>query len=502
MEYLTRTNQFDATFESNEQRAQQIVQWAWLAIEPKLVSLIAEFLQHGLTPLRFFEFEIALVQCVRQLGQRLTEATVNRLEPDDPKEQLLDLWFQCSGYRMRGEKTCNAHVGTLFGTITVWRRGYRSNDRSDRSIFPLEMMLGLIHGVTPALADRLAKQLAEAGASQSRVLAMLREDHGVSMGAQRLRKIATAVSKGMEEFRQSCQIGALLSAWQKAYKSKGSRKPVLVVGRDGITLREYKMRCFEVATAASVSVYDRRGKRLTTVYLAHPPELGQATMSQMLTDLLTELLMRWPGPLPQLAYVADSGGNESTYFEDTLRHMAHPRTGQKLHWQRVVDYYHMAERIWTIADCLFGKGTHQATAWARRMLKAIKKPSGPSRVLHSAASLFHRRQLKTSKASDFWKAYRYIQKRTRFMRYDEYTKKHIPLGSGVTEAACKTIYTQRLKLSGMRWSREGAKTILNLRVILLSKTWDANFRSYLESINPGSMAPYAPSNVPAYKIAA
>jgi len=55
-----------------------------------------------------------------------------------------------------------------------------------------------------------------------------------------------------------------------------------------------------------VSVYDRQGKRLITVYLAHPPELGQDTMDQMLTNLLTELLERYHGPLPRLAYVTDS----------------------------------------------------------------------------------------------------------------------------------------------------------------------------------------------------
>jgi hypothetical protein len=56
----------------------------------------------------------------------------------------------------------------------------------------------------------------------------------------------------------------------------------------------------------------------------------------------------------------------------------------------------------------------------------------------------------------------------RHMRYDVYRRLGMPLGSGVTEAACKTIYTQRLKLSGMRWTGPGAQIILDLRVLLLS----------------------------------
>ncbi len=44
------------------------------------------------------------------------------------------------------------------------------------------------------------------------------------------------------------------------------------------------------------------------------------------------------------------------------------------------------------------------------------------------------------------------------MRYCDYKKYHIPIGSGVTESACKMVYTQRLKLSGMRWLKAARST--------------------------------------------
>ena len=482
----------DATARQRATTAERIVDQAWLVVRPMCLELVVSFLAKTLCPKAFFTFELALLAVVRELGRLLLELTINSLEPEQPQLLPRDMWFRGGGYCRRNNKTRNTNVSSLFGTVTLWRRGYRSWERADPSIFPLEMMLGLICGVTPGLADWLAQQMAEAGATQTRVLDTLRQERGVSMGVKRLRTIVEQISEAMAEFRQINQVDVLLTALQKAGESRGSRKPVLAVGRDGITLREYHHRLYEVATAATVSVYDRAGKRLTTVYLAWPPELGQATMSQMLTDLLTELLDRWHGPLPQLAYIADSGGSESTYFEDTLRRMVHPRTRKQLSWQRVVDYYHVAERIWTMSTALFGKETREGTSWAVCMLKALKKPSGPSRVLHSAASHFHRRSLKPARAKEFWKAYRYIQKRTRFLRYHEYTSRHIPLGSGVTEAACKTVFTQRLKLSGMRWSHKGARTILNLRVILLSHTWSKTFSAYLESLNPTEMRPYAP----------
>lgn len=144
-----------------------------------------------------------------------------------------------------------------------------------------------------------------------------------------------------------------------------------------------------------------------------------------------------------------------------------------------------------MATALFGQGTREGISWAHRMLKSPKKPSGASRVLHSAASHFHRKKLTETRTTEFWKAYRYIQKRTRFLRYSEYTSDHIPIGSGVTKAACKTIFTQRLKNPGMRWTFEGAKTILNLRVLQLSQTWASTYRALLANQYPTDLQPYA-----------
>ncbi len=54
------------------------------------------------------------------------------------------------------------------------------------------------------------------------------------------------------------------------------------------------------------------------------------------------------------------------------------------------------------------------------------------------------------------------------MKYAEYRRQGMPIGSGVTEAACKTVFTERLKRSGMTWSHEGGQVILDLRVLVLS----------------------------------
>ena len=101
--------------------------------------------------------------------------------------------------------------------------------------------------------------------------------------------------------------------------------------------------------------------------------------------------------------------------------------------------------------------------------------SGVGRVLHSAAALRCQQAMRGKRLHDFQRAYRYIQTRRPYLRYAAYRRLGLPIGSGVTEAACKTLYTQRLKLSGMRWQKEGAQRILQLRSIWLSGVWSEVF---------------------------
>jgi hypothetical protein len=340
----------------------------------------------------------------------------------------------------------------------------------------------LVQGASPALAGRAAQLLSEQGMTQKRVRACLRRDYGVGWGVKKLRQVAQAVAPALAAQQHEAQVERLLTLLQQAADSRGPHKPVLSVGRDGITLG---VRCkggsiFEVATTGTVSVLDRRGRRLSTVYLAYTPEPGQGQMSQALTRLLKDVLQRWQGPLPRLCYVTDAGDNETTYYEKVLRRWRHPRTGVPLEWIRVVDYYHASERLWTMAEQLFGKG-RLAAAWVRKMQKWLKKPGGVNRVLHSAAAFRDQYDLRGKRRTAFQKAYRYLRDRMAYMRYAEYQRQGIPLGSGVTEAGCKTVYTQRLKLSGMRWQKAGAQLILNLRVLQLSGVWDAAYARVLAS---------------------
>lgn len=461
-----------------DDRAVELVDGLLVWLRPRLLALVSSF---NVSPTGLFEFERAVWSLLIEFGREVMSRTLNAQEDFAPgKLQHDGQW-----YVRDWQRTANEHVATLFGAITLLRYRFRLAGRvvGEPGIFPLEMTLGLTCGLTPAAADMIGRRLAAAGGSQKRVLAEAREWHDLRVGESRLRDFAAILAREMEETREECQVARIIEALRTAFASPGSAAPVLSVGRDGITLREYRHSFFEVATAATVSVMDRCGKRLATVYLACPPELGQATMTSQLTSLLTAVLRDWDGPLPTLAYVADCGEQESSYYQNVLRRMKHPVTGKRLTWTRVVDFYHAAERVWAMATALYNKGD-EAREWARRMLGLLKRDNnGIRKLLNSAAAIHRGRRLSASREADYRRARRYLATRTRWLRYASYRRRRIPLGSGVTESACKLIYTLRLKLSGQRWSKAGADTILKLRTQLLSQTWRPAFAAYLARLD-------------------
>ena len=108
------------------------------------------------------------------------------------------------------------------------------------------------------------------------------------------------------------------------------------------------------------------------------------------------------------------------------------------------------------------------------------KPRAIYRILHSAAAIRSRRVV-LGRSKAYREAYGYLRDHIKHLDYVRYRRNHLPIGSGVTEAACKTVFSQRLKRSGMAWSVEGGQRIVDLRVIHLSGVWSEVHQSYLQS---------------------
>jgi hypothetical protein len=88
------------------------------------------------------------------------------------------------------------------------------------------------------------------------------------------------------------------------------------------------------------------------------------------------------------------------------------------------------------------------------------------------------------------------------MDYQVYRHLGLPVGSGITEAACKTVFTQRFKESGMSWGIEGGGVILTLRLATMSQIWEAVYRQYLPNRSRPTLATNRPNSTQCYEKAA
>ena len=146
----------------------------------------------------------------------------------------------------------------------------------------------------------------------------------------------------------------------------------------------------------------------------------------------------------------------------------------------MLDFYHVCGYLGKMADALFGSQKRQASQWFAKMRRWLRdRRQGAAQVLRSAMQLLGRRRTTNAQRAEFWKAYRYLRRHRRLMDYHGYRRRGLPIGSGVTEAACKTVFTQRLKRSGMRWHGETGQVIVDLRLIHLSGIWDDAFAADL-----------------------
>lgn len=434
-----------------------------------MAKLVSAFRKNPPSPEAASQFETRLASLTRELARRIVEWTFNSLEPDERPPELF--WEGCH-YRPKRLSPMR-NVNCLFGKIRVWRWLYEDSEGLGLpSLFPLELYLGIVKGVaTAALADRVAQLAVEF--SQRALLAVLEAEHRVCWGPKTLRKVTAAMAEGMSPLVHAARVERVLEWLAKAAAESGPRRIMLAVGRDGVMLPIRGSTKYREGAAATLSVFSRWGKRLGTVYLGQMPQAGQEALTEELTRLIRDVLGAWNGPALRLVYITDAGFHPSEYFANVLSCIPNPlQPGHYYPWEWVVDYYHACQYITKLSEAIFGPG-RAAYAWAAKMRRWLKeKPAGVFRVLRSAGALRALRGLHGAD-SDYEAAYGYLRRHAASMDYCGYRRQRKPIGSGVTEAACKILFTQRFKRAGMKWDIEAGQAILELRVIALSGLWSA-----------------------------
>ena len=135
---------------------------------------------------------------------------------------------------------------------------------------------------------------------------------------------------------------------------------------------------------------------------------------------------------------------------------------------QIVDLYHARQPLWDLARSLY---PHEETRQKRWMTRRQAKLDG-GEIEKLARSL---RSVDTDLAELADKLRiesEYFERNAARMRYPEFRRQHLFVGSGVIEAGCKTVIGLRLKQSGMFWTVRGANAIIALRCHRLSRKFD------------------------------
>ena len=147
----------------------------------------------------------------------------------------------------------------------------------------------------------------------------------------------------------------------------------------------------------------------------------------------------------------------------------------------IVDLYHARQHLWDWARRLFPNDAGKQKAWIKappkRLLDKGKIPKLVG-VLRAIKSRNPEVAEKIRTEAD------YFQRNAERMRYPQFRRQHLFVGSGVIEAGCQTVVASRLKRSGMFWTVRGANSILALRCSLLN----GRFEDYWEDRRPAIAA--------------
>jgi hypothetical protein len=135
---------------------------------------------------------------------------------------------------------------------------------------------------------------------------------------------------------------------------------------------------------------------------------------------------------------------------------------------QIVDLYHAREHVAALGKLLYGPGSAEGKRWTAARCEDLD--AGEVGRLVAALGRLQPRGEETQEAVR--KARGYFETNAARMRYAQFRRHRLFVGSGVVEAGCKTIVGLRLKQSGMRWTVRGANAIIALRCAELSGRWE------------------------------
>ena len=332
---------------------------------------------------------------------------------------------------------------TPYGEVVVERHVYQRSG-GGKTYCPLEREARIIITSTPLFAKQVSSKLAYGSARE--VQRDLGENHGRAGSVSYIQRLSEAVASVVEAKEET---------WSYAPPKLDVEITSVAIGLDGTCM----LLCEEgwrEAMVGTVTLYDAPGERQHTIYIGATPEYGKASFLQRLEREIARTKARYP----QATYIGIADGAEANW-----RFLKHHTSEQ------ILDFYHASGYLGAVTVALYPDALAQQRQWLQDSCHHLKHAPGAAtqlyeQMLELAQASVHSRTLQDNLEA----AVTYFHNHQHQMNYALYRDRNYPIGSGVTEAACKTVIKQRLCCSGMRWKQKGAAAILSLRALVLTPT--------------------------------
>jgi hypothetical protein len=401
------------------------------------------------------DFERALREHTLALERRVHRADLTRLDVD-----VHGIVLDGVRYRSRREKSVGRYT-TLAGVVEVERTTYRQRGgHGGETVAPLELRLGLVDGRwTPAAAEAACAFMASVPSKEA--AGLLKAAGSMTPSASHLDRLPKRVNDVWEADRQRLEAEIRVAA--------GSELPdpadvaLIVLSLDGIMLpmkdaprtpgagkQDQGPKGHREVSCATVSLYDVAGERLRTIRFGRMPEAYKRTLHrQMFSEIEA---MRALYPAAQLQAVADGARENWRIVQELADELSCEVT-------ETLDYFHAVEHL---TDGLRAAGVpdDELSGW-RDVLRDA--PDGVERIIEELAF----RSSQTGRTA-VEKELNYFLNNSHRVEYAKTAAANRPIGSGVQEAACKTLVAERMKRSGMSWRQPGGQGVLTLRSLAQS----------------------------------
>ena len=163
----------------------------------------------------------------------------------------------------------------------------------------------------------------------------------------------------------------------------------------------------------------------------------------------------------------------------------------------LIDFYHAAEQLKGAFDAAYGADSPKAAAQFEKYRHRLRhEPDAVESVIRTLLYL----RSKHPDSQRIAQVLGYFRGNRHRMRYAETKARGLPIGSGIVEAACKTLVTERLKRSGMRWGARGGQAILTLRSLVQSHrfehAWTLLAQTYRTPVScPDNVVPFRRAHI-------